>query len=48
MKVVQGAPLPLGVSRQKEALNFAVEVKESNVPFCYISVVKMFRWRRFR
>lgn len=28
MKVVQGAPLPLGVSRQKEALNFAVEVKE--------------------
>ena len=30
MKVVQGAPLPLGVSRQKEALNFAVEVKEGN------------------
>lgn len=28
MKIVQGAPLPLGVSRQKEALNFAVEVKE--------------------
>lgn len=28
MKVVQGAPLPLGVSRQKEALNFAVGVKE--------------------
>lgn len=28
MKVVQGAPLPLGVSKQKEALNFAVEVKE--------------------
>lgn len=28
MKVVQGTPLPLGVSRQKEALNFAVEVKE--------------------
>lgn len=28
MKVVQGASLPLGVSRQKEALNFAVEVKE--------------------
>ena len=28
MKVIQGAPLPLGVSRQKEALNFAVEVKE--------------------
>ena len=28
MKVVQGVPLPLGVSRQKEALNFAVEVKE--------------------
>lgn len=28
MKVVQGTPLPLGVSRQKEELNFAVEVKE--------------------
>ena len=28
MKVAQGVPLPLGVSRQKETLNFAVEVKE--------------------
>ena len=29
MKVVQGAPLALGASRQKEALKFAVEVIEA-------------------
>ena len=27
MKIVQGTPLPLGVSRQEEAVNFAVEAK---------------------